>query len=441
MAFYQQSNIRGKVGIVGRSTSGDGAEVKVDESGAMAVFLSDSVNLDSFGRVRTSNPEFAFDAQFTYDLHPLIYEQITANGGTIEHDTTNRCALMTFSSATNPTAYMQSYEWIRYQPGRSQTYFVTFNFIEAVEGVTKFAGVGDGNNGIELQQVGSTIQIKLSSDTALGDQVVEQKDWNIDKLDGSEGNDNPSGYELDLTKTQILVISYQALYVGRVIVAFDIDGQIIPVHAFKHANNVDHPYLQNASLPIRCGMVGTGTVSTTMNFICSSAISEGGQPEIGGYAFSAEGIASAPNGSDIHLISIRPSALMPASGTITNRSKVILESVELVVTGNFPVRFGMCLGQTISGATDYIPVNSNYSGIEYNTSGTLAGSPAIVENTWYVASAANSKGQFSSRTSNKYPITLNASGGPRDLGTLTVTAAGIGGSSACRAVLNWREVR
>jgi len=41
----------------------------------------------------------------------------------------------------------------------------------------------------------------------------------------------------------------------------------------------------------------------------------------------------------------------------------------------------------------------------------------------------------------RYPITLNAAGAVRALGTLSVNALGVGGTSACRVILNWREIR
>lgn len=82
--------------------------------------FGDTPSLDSFGRLLVSNPEYVFDAQLTYDLQPLLYEQITAqSGATVTHDATNRCALMTFASTpTGGQAIMQSYEHFRYEPGR-----------------------------------------------------------------------------------------------------------------------------------------------------------------------------------------------------------------------------------------------------------------------------------------------------------------------------------
>lgn len=45
------------------------------------VQLGDSANLDGFSRLRTSDPDTVFDSTFQYDLQPLLYEQVTANGG------------------------------------------------------------------------------------------------------------------------------------------------------------------------------------------------------------------------------------------------------------------------------------------------------------------------------------------------------------------------
>ena len=117
------------------------------------ISIKDSADVDAFSRLRVSSPQGLFDGQFTYNLLPLQYEQVTnGSGATLTHDTTNRCVLHTFASTpTGGKAFMQSYEYVRYQPGRSQAGFVTFNFIETMANVIKFAGMSDGVNGIEFQ--------------------------------------------------------------------------------------------------------------------------------------------------------------------------------------------------------------------------------------------------------------------------------------------------
>lgn len=399
------------------------------------VTISDSANLDAFSRLRVSQPTAVFDAQLTYDLQPTIYEQITAEANaTVTHDATNREALMTFAATpTGGKAYMQSFEHFRYQPLKSQLVAVTFNFKEQVANVTKFAGYSDRVNGIEFQNNGTTNQFAILSGTAIGNQTVVQADWNIDKLDGT----GKSGITFDISKTQILIIDFQALYVGRVRVGFDLGGQIVYCHEFLHANVVTQPYLQSANLPIICGMVCTGTVSTTMNFVCSAIASEGGQELTSSYDFVQDGAVVAASGANTHLISIRPKLLFNG---IENRVRFGFISVDILVTGTNPVQWSLVLGQALTTPT-YNDVNTVYSASEYDTVGTLSGTPAIVIKSGFVPASQNTKGVVSANVSTRFPISLDAAGLHRDLGTLTLLVKGIGGTSQTYGNINWIEIR
>jgi hypothetical protein len=397
------------------------------------VSYADSMSLDAFSRLRVTQPQSAFDAQFTYDLQPLVFEALTSgSGATIAHDTTNRCALHTFSSTpTGGISVMQSYEHMRYQPGKSLAVFTTFNFIEATANVVKFAGYSDGSNGIEFQLSGSTKQFVIYSDTGNGDQTVAQSSWNLDKLDGT----GASGLTLDVTKVQILVLDLQALYTGRVRIGFDIGGRIIYAHEFNHANAVATPYIQTANLPIRAGMTCTGTVSTTMLFICSSVVSEGGHDTTVAYNHSVEGAVTASGGARTHALSIRPRTTF---NSIVNRAKVILIEIE-VLAGLNPVLWEIVVGQAITGAS-WSNVNTSLSTVE-SSGGTISGSPAVVMHAGYVGAGAAARETTSNSVSTRYPITLDAAGVVRANGTVSVLLTGIGGTSASRVTLNWMEVR
>jgi hypothetical protein len=403
-----------------------------------AVTIKDSANLDAFSRLRVSNPLILHNSQFTYDLAPVIMEQIvTGTGASITHDGTNRCALMTFASTpTGGKAYMQSYEYLPYQPGRSQLIFVTFNMIAAVANVLKFAGYSDGVNGIEFQLDGTTKQFVIYSASSAGNETVTQSSWNLDKLDGT----GASGFTLDITKTQILVIDIQALYVGRVRIGFDIGGNIIYAHEFLHANLFASPYIQTANLPVRCGMTCTATVSTTMNFICSAVISEGGTEDINvfGYTFQQDSGAISVGTGGTHMLSLRPRTTF---NSFTNRTRVAYIDVEIYNAGNQPVQWQLCIGQAISGTTTYNAVNSTYSSSEYNILGTLSGSPAIVIDGGYVASSGSAKGVTNTDINSRYPITLDAAGSHRSLGTLTLKATSLSGSQTVYASIKFREIR
>lgn len=411
-------------------------EIASSVAATAGVFPGNGAYADSFSRLRVSNPTGLFDAQFTYDLQPLKFEAITAETGvTIAHDADNRCATLTFASTPiGGKAYMQSYEYIHYQPGKSQLIFVTFNMRGGVAGVIKFAGYGDDNNSIEFRLNGTTKEFMINSATDEEDGTVPQSLWNIDKLDGS----GASGITLDPEKTQILVIDLQALYVGRVRIGFDIDGMIYYAHEFKHANNFAAPYIQSASLPIRCGMTALVESSTTMDFICCTVISEGGQEDSGGITFTKSATVTAGSGTDTHILSIRPKATFNG---IVNRVRLIPESIDITVTGTNPVEWKLVAGQALTNPT-FADINTAYSATEALAgAGTLSGSPAIVLQSGYCPATNTVKGVSSPKISSIIPITLNAAGAVRDLGTLMILVQGIGGTSATRAILNWRELR
>lgn len=390
----------------------------------------------AFGRLRVASPSYVFDTNFQYDLQSLVFEQVTSGtGATITHDAINRNALMTFSSTpTGGSAYMQTFEHFRYQAGRSQLIFLTFNMMGGTANVTKFVGYSDIHNGVELQLNGTTPRIALLSDTDKGDEFVNQANWNVDKLDGT----GKSGITLDFTKTQILVIDLQWLGVGRVRVGFDIDGVVVIAHQFTHANYQTVAYMQTANLPIRAGMNCTGTVSTTMRFICASVTSEGGTTDLAGYTHVQTAAVTAAQDARTHVLSIRPRTTF---NSIVNRVKFVLENLDIAVTGNAPVYWELVLGQAITGTTTFNNVNATYSAFDYNTAGTISGSPSVILGAGYVASSSNTKGALNKAVSNRYPITLDSAGAVRSLGTISLLATGIGNASAMRASMTWTEIR
>lgn len=356
--------------------------------------IADGPNVDAFSRFRVSTPTYIFDAQFTHDLQPQIYEDVSTDGGagtaTVTHDSTNRCALMTFTGAgSGASAYLQSYDYHRYQPGRSQLCLLTFNFISTAANCTKFVGYSDGVNGVELQQVGSTVQLMLYSATSAGNQTVAQASWNFDNLGGAGGAANPSGLTLDLAKVQILVIDLQALYTGRVRVGFDINGVIRYVHEFNHANLIVNPYIQNANRPVRCGMITTaGAVTTTMNFICASVISEGGN-DLPSYEFTQDNGTGAgvslTQDTRTPILTIRPKTTF---NSIINRVKFEINAMEAMVTsGTKGAYWELLLGYWVNPPNTFTDVNSTYSAFEYTI--TFTGGLATAVSRTATAGGAN----------------------------------------------------
>lgn len=407
-----------------------------------AITIKDSPNLDAFSRLRVSNPLTIFSNQFTYDLTPLIFEQFGIGSYSISFDSNNRMADMIFAGA-NPGdyVYMQSYEYIPYQPGRSQLIFITFNMfpVNPPDITTlRFAGLGDDRNGFYLIWDGLEFAFRIDSDTGTGQQTAIQSSWNIDPLNGS----GPSGINLDFRLVQILVIDFQALYVGRVRFGFDLGGQIVYAHEFVNNNNVsiNLPYIATANLPVRIGMKCNFNTTDHMYFICCSVASEGGLDDSQrfGYNFTYDRSYTTLPSLLTYILSLRPKTTF---NSITNRTKFILDGIDIINAGNKPIYWRIGIGGTIT-APAYTDINATYSAMEVDKVGTLPTALDVIIDSGYVASGGGSKSVgMSEMIQSKYPITLDAAGNNRDLGTLRMFANGVGGTSDLYVTLKWKEIR
>lgn len=408
------------------------------------ITIADGVNLDAFSRLRVSTPITLFESTFRYDLAPLQYEQITSSGS-ITHDATDSNALLSISAATGLAA-LQSYRFVRYQPGKSLLALITMSGMDNAANVTKRVGIFNATNsgatvtvenGVFIETTGaSTINIRIVNAGTQTDQTVAQSGWNIDKLDGT----GISGKTLNLANANILFIQLQWLGVGRVIVGFDIDGVLCPAHAFNNqTTGITDVYMQTAALPVRWELTTSASATAEFKPICASVISEGGEDDALGYVFSHEFTATAGNNARVHMGSIRPFLTF---NSLATRYRIIPVSVETIVTGNNSVLFEAVYGSTFSaGPTWAGAAYSTYSGAEVTTAaGTIATSP-IVSSAWYTAAAANAKTNVGRELQSLYPLTLDANGANRAMGTLSFYATGLGGTSACRLIVTWKEVR
>lgn len=401
-----------------------------------AVGIADGANLDAFSRVRVSNPSGLFSSQAQYDAEPLLYEAgATGAGIAPAHNANTR--MVALQTTDTGTSFLQSYEYIPYQPGKSQLVIITGLVGAGVAGAVLDMGIFDAANGFFLRQNGASgMQLVRRSSTSgsVVDEVVEQADWSEDPFDGT----GPSGITLDPTKVQILVIDAQFLGMGRGRIWFDIQGQLFPAHHFEHANEIEVPYMQTLSLPVQMLLTSVGAAKTGY-FKCASVSAEGGFADDIGYAFSTpEGLVTAASGARTALLSLRPKTTF---NSITNRVRLRLNEVALLVTGNQPVLWELCVGSTFSVAPTFADVNTAHSSAEYSSAPGTLDAAGLVIASGYVGASAQVKGTQAPQISSRYPITLNRAGAVRANGTLTLVVTGLGGTSATRAMLSFTEVR
>jgi hypothetical protein len=236
---------------------------------------------DAFGRLRVSEAFTLGDYKHTYGIDPNFRDTL-ANGGTVTHITNQAAARLATSNNSNSSAIHQTKMYHNYMPGKSQLIKSTINFYANTINVTKRTGYFDVNNGIYFEQNGNgVLSFVIRTDTSgtpSDARRVIQSDWNIDKCDGT----GKSGFNLDITKTQIFFTDFQWLGVGRVRCGFVHNGQTVVAHEFYNSNYLPTVYMSNPNLPIRCEILNTGaTTGAFFDQICATVVSEGGYMESG----------------------------------------------------------------------------------------------------------------------------------------------------------------
>lgn len=264
--------------IAGADSAGvEGNYVNVDTRGNLLVGASfqDTGGLDAFGRLRASNPESIFETTFEYDAQPLLFSSTTASSGTVAHNSNLVAVELTATTLSGSSAILQSKQYFRYHPGKSQMIVMTGNLGGAVSGCRRRIGQFDANNGFffELDTV-LKVSVRSSTSGVAVDTSVPQSSWNLDRMDGT----GASGVTINPSLQQIFFIDYQWLGAGRVRFGFVVAGRLHYCHEMNHANTLSTVYSRTATLPLRveCANTAVTLASTTLRFTCATVVSEGG---------------------------------------------------------------------------------------------------------------------------------------------------------------------
>jgi len=287
---------------------------------------------DAFGRVRTSDPFTLGDYKHLYSIDPDFVDVKVGTGATIVFDANQAAAILQSGISTNGYTIHQTKRYHHYMPGKSQLIYSTFNFGAAQQNVYKRTGYFDDNNGIFFEQApdGTLSFVIRSYVTGIAsDRRVPQSQWNKDRLNGQD----PSGFTLDITKTQLFFTDFEWLGVGRVRCGFAIDGKNVVCHEFYNANHLPTVYMSNPNLPIRCEIRNSGAqVGAGGSFIqiCSTVMSEGGYTEAGREFSHVSNLRTVGVGSTVPIIAIK---LKNSFKGYANRATVKLEDLSVFSNG------------------------------------------------------------------------------------------------------------
>jgi hypothetical protein len=290
---------------------------------------ADSPNIDAFGRLRVSEPFNIFQNANVISSGSTQFETILSGSSSVQYNI-DKSEIQFNVTGGGQLAIREQHGYNVYQAGKSQLVFMTGVFGTPVSDVIKSMGYYNDSDGLFFELSGLTFGIVLRTSTSgvPVDTFIPQSEWNIDTLNTGH-TINPSGYHLDVTKTNIFIINFQWLGVGRVVYALDIDGIIVPIHQILNANNKTSVYMKTGTLPTRFEVKSNGGSDSTFKQICTSVISEGGQQDFGFIAPISNGLTVKTIASKQSVISVRLSSLFNG---ITNRATAIPLSVELGTT-------------------------------------------------------------------------------------------------------------
>lgn len=328
----------------------------------------DTPSIDAFDRLRVSEPYTIFDSKQLYDKQPLFYDEDIGGSSTSVHSTTNASVTMTVTASATDYVIRQTKQRFNYQPGKGQMALMTFQAVEDT-GVTKRIGLFDGtgtnfltpNNGVFLEVDGSDISWNIAKNGTTTE-TITQANWNYDVMDG----DGPSGLTLDLDGTQIAIIDFEWLGVGRVRTGFVIGGLIRYVHYFNHANLAAFTavYMSTPNLPVRYDIQSDGTGGGSLEHICSTVMSEGGLEETG--------VSRSIDTENTHLdanIADTPYVLLALRLKTTHLDLTVLpEFMSMISETNDDFRWALHLNPTYNGTLTYSDIAN--SGCQYAAGAT-----------------------------------------------------------------------
>jgi hypothetical protein len=382
-------------------------------------------NLDAFGRLRVSEPFTLFDSQNRYVEDDQFSSSTTGAGSSVTFATNESSVNMNVGTVSGGKTVRQTFRRMPYQPGKSMLILTTFCMNVAKANLRQRVGYFDENNGIYLEQNGTSepsfVVRTNTSGSPVNTNSASQSNWNGDKLDGT----GPSGYDLNLETVQIFWSDIEWLGVGNVRCGFVINGEFIICHTFQCANQTGKTkvYMETAILPVRYEIENTDTTAnaSTLKQICSTVISEGGyQQTVQDTIARRTALLGTISTDFLPLVSIRLKST--AAGAV-----VLLNRVNVLPTTNQNYEICIMKNSTLTGAS-WTSLSTN---MEYDVTATAMTTSVdgIFQND-YVTSSAQGRAVLAAPTGYNFAYQLGTSlAGVSDtftLGIRTVSGATTG---------------
>lgn len=388
---------------------------QTDGTQRAGIFASDTPSIDAFGRWRVSNPETIFDSKQIHDNQPLFWDdqQVSGGGTSSTHSVAKASTTIAVSNLTAGKRVRQTFRRFNYQPGKSSLIFITTNVSGIAAGITRRVGYFDDNNGLffELNPDGFIYAVRRTKTSgSMVDNSVKSTNFNIDPMDGT----GPSGVTIDPTKTQIIVIDFEWLGVGRVRMGFVVDGIIYYAQEFLNANNLTEVYMSTPNLPIRYEISNDGTgAAADLMCICASVISEGGTQDNGQVRYASTAnvpVDCAVVGTVYGIKGIR------LKSTALDETVKILKTAIQLQSSSDDFEWLLIYKPTVAGTPTWNDeTNSSAQTATGATANTITGGYIVTGGYVATATAGSSSDQISSEIENALLLGSSISGTPDEI--------------------------
>ena len=381
---------------------------------------------DAFQRLRVSNTDQRFDVEFIYDKQPILFDEIVGGAGTVTHNSASRdLTLATDGTALADAAGMYQHWYNPYTPGNSQFIAITGTLNEAALS-------------------GGTVEAFLRSNVT-GSVAVETVDITS---------------AADWRYSQIFLLDFQSLKVGRIRFAIDSNGLAVHLADIFNDNEKIGGYWQIAAAPVYWRVYNTATESVTeigygdtlngigfrfrapinaghkARAICATVKSEGGGAllDMSGFPFAAGNGATSRTVSTA-LLPVLSVQVKTTFGAGVNRG-IILPTSYSVANDN-PIYYQIIVNGTLTNPT-WNSVDAA-SLCNFDVAATaITGGRVIASG--YAGTGGTRSGASEKGITNKTPLSINYAGDVGDI--LTFAAVRFGNNNAATgAAIEWREIR
>jgi hypothetical protein len=216
--------------------------------------VADESVRDTSGRLKTTQHQNVYDADFEYSSQTLRWESFTAGAATITHMPGLGGVRLRLTAAAGDIAIRQSRGYMRYQPGKTMYMASAVNFGTANVGQVQRVGFFDDSNGIFFEQADPTttnpsgVFVVIRSDsnygTAISDTRISLENWICGSVVANS---------INWSSIQMLWMDYAWYGAGSVRFGVVVDGEHILLHKIGYGNTTGNTlaWARTGNLPVR----------------------------------------------------------------------------------------------------------------------------------------------------------------------------------------------